>query len=136
MRAGPREDLTSDNNYKSFMWLVEHLLSTHDKVHGCEVLIPETYFFAKGKPKFMVKVDKEKGKFLTSVKTPEKLELTEIRKDLPMFIRTRKENIGSNQPESYNSNSNIPIEYPPDIAKIFFIPEEGRQAKVQILAEK
>ena len=35
-------------------------------------------------------VRSDKNGFLTSIKIPEKLELTEIRKDLPQFVRNRK----------------------------------------------
>lgn len=138
-KAGPRQDLTSQDNYKPFMWLAEHLLSTHDKIHGCEVLIPETYFFCKGKPKFMVKTDKERSNFLTSVSQPEKLELTEIRKDLPLFVRNKKfKGLANDQQSGYpkSSSQNSNVEYSPDVARITYISADGHEPNVQIVAEK
>ena len=64
------------------------MLSTHERIHGCEVKIPETYFFCKGRPKFLIKTDK--NEWLSMMNIPEKLELTEIRKDLPLFVRNRR----------------------------------------------
>lgn len=81
--------ISKQGNLKWFFWLIEHLLSTHERIHGCEVRIPETYFLVKGKVKFMVKTDK--NGCLSMVNYPEsKLEFTEIRKDLPVFVRNRK----------------------------------------------
>lgn len=96
-------------NHKDFHWVVEHLLSTHDRIHGCEIKIPETYFFVKGRPKIMVRTDR--NGFLTAMNSSEKLELTEIRKDLPIFVRNRKPNQPSIDPNTaYGRSVSGPVD--------------------------
>lgn len=124
-----------DTNLKDFGWVAEHLLSTHDKIHGCEILIPETYFFIKGKTRFMVKSDK--NGFLISVKNPDKLDLTEIRKDLPQFVRNRMTKEVRNETGFMSKQApESKILYPLDIARITYISECGRKGNVQIVGEK
>ena len=98
----------------------------------------------------MVKSDK--NGFLTSVKTSDKLELTEIRKDLPQYVRNRKSvpkitnnmnflakskelnsdlKISSNKPENQKNKL-----YTHDCARIIYQPEEGKKSQIQILGEK
>jgi hypothetical protein len=123
-----------DTDLKDFCWVAEHLLSTHDKVHGCEILIPETYFFVKGKPKYMAKSDK--NGFLTSVRHHDKLELTEIRKDLPQYVRNRKVKEVAIDPDLIQKQNNSIIIYPNDIARVTYAPENGKRGNISILGEK
>jgi len=56
---------------------VEHLLPVMtDKFKGCELIFPETVFFKGGKPKLMIKSDKDFC--LVAIKNPEKLKLPAI----------------------------------------------------------
>ncbi|CAI2361980.1 unnamed protein product [Moneuplotes crassus] len=135
---------------KDFLWIAEHLLSTHDRIHGCEILIPETYFFTKGASKLMIKSDK--NNFLTSVKVPEKLDLTEIRKDLPQFTRNRMtaakysndvnfDRSKRNKNRDLELTSKKPVDedtklYPHDYARVVYIPQKGKDPQIQLLGEK
>ncbi|CAI2362026.1 unnamed protein product [Moneuplotes crassus] len=135
--------------YKNFLWMAEHLLSPHDRIHGCELLIPETYFFVKGRPKMMIKSDR--NNFLTCIKVPEKLELTEIRKDLPQFCRNRRSTRKFSSDLNFNNRSReknndlispkktVEDEdklYPHDYARIVYMPEKDKESLVQLLSEK
>lgn len=84
----------------------------------------------------MVKTDK--SNFLTAIKSPDKLELTEIRKDLPLFVRNRRfremHPEGNTQPNSPTSPTKM--NYPPDIARIAYLPKDGKHSTVQIVGEK
>jgi hypothetical protein len=44
---------------KKFVWLLEHLLPPNEKIKGCELVFPDSVFFSKGKPKFVVKSDRD-----------------------------------------------------------------------------
>ena len=44
---------------RSYNWLMVHLLSHNDKIHGCEVNIPEQVVFFDQKPKYFLKNDKD-----------------------------------------------------------------------------
>lgn len=43
---------------QSFRWLVERMFSPVADILGCQVTFPETVFFQEGKPKFIVRTDK------------------------------------------------------------------------------
>lgn len=44
---------------QSFQWLLEQLLPPNDRICGCEVWVPDTAMFELGKPKVIVKTDKD-----------------------------------------------------------------------------
>ena len=59
-------------NERGFSWLIEKLLPPSDQIKGCELLFPETVFFEQGKPKSLIKSDKDQ----ILVATSEKYKLT------------------------------------------------------------
>lgn len=44
---------------KGFNWMLENLLPLNDKFKGCELILPDTVLFAKGKPYMLVRCDKD-----------------------------------------------------------------------------
>ena len=76
----------------NFLWLAEHLLpAMPDKFKGCEIIFPDTVFFKAGKPKLIVRCDKDFC--LTSMRNPEKLKLPAIQKDFANIFRERKRDL-------------------------------------------
>jgi hypothetical protein len=72
---------------------MEHLLPYSDKIRGCELIFPDTVFYTNGKPKIMIKSDKEQ--FLISTKNANKLTKEQLQKELTLIFRSRKkDNIG------------------------------------------
>ena len=71
---------------QSFHWLLEHLLAPNDKICGCELWVPDTAFFEGGKPKLIVKTDKEG--FLVAQRN--KMNLLELRRTFSNVVRERK----------------------------------------------
>lgn len=126
----PPNQIIQEDEYKTkdFQWVVEHMLrkfstlilATHSHIHGCEVLIPKTYFFNNGKAKFMVKSEFDvrkhnliknslgsKKHFLTAVTHPKKLTLVAIRKDIQMVPRVVKTRIRSNKMSQMSAKTKI-----------------------------
>jgi len=64
---------------QTFSWLMHHLLPYSEKIKGCELIFPDTVFFEDGKPKVIIKT--EKDYCLISQKGPVKLSLVNILKD-------------------------------------------------------
>jgi hypothetical protein len=52
-------NLRVPGNERGFLWLMEKLLPPSDQIKGCELLFPETVFFEQGKPKSLIKSDKD-----------------------------------------------------------------------------
>ena len=52
--------------------------------------MPDTVFFEEGKPKFIVRMDSAKQRFLSVMKHPAKLQLREIKKDFQRIVWNRK----------------------------------------------
>ena len=74
---------------RNFLWLLEHLLPAQpDKYKGCELIFPETVLFKGGKPKLLIKTDKDFC--LTATRNPEKLKLPTIQKELANIVNLRK----------------------------------------------
>ena len=48
--------------------------------------MPDTVFFEEGKPKFIVRMDSAKQRFLSVMKHPAKLQLREIKKDFQRIV--------------------------------------------------
>jgi hypothetical protein len=72
---------------------MEHLLPYSDKIKGCELLFPDTVFYANGKPKILIKSDKEQC--LVSTKSANKLLKESLQKELTNIFRARKkDNVG------------------------------------------
>jgi len=44
---------------RKFSWLIEHLLPCNEKIRGCELIFPDTVLFINGKPKVILKNDRE-----------------------------------------------------------------------------
>ena len=72
---------------KDYHWLLTHLCGT-DKVKGCEMVYPDTAFFVKGKPKGIVRMDKEWC--LVLVKGGNRVNLQNIYKEFSNVVRERK----------------------------------------------
>jgi len=70
--------------------LLEHLLPPSDKICGCELLLPETAIFEGGKPKFIVKTDKD-GCIVMMNKA--KMGLEELRRTFATVVRERKKDL-------------------------------------------
>lgn len=86
-----RKKLAGDE--KSFYWLMHHLLPFSDKIKGCELIFPDTVFFKNGKPRIIIRSDKDLC--LQGIKAPSRLNLTTIFKDFQNITRERKrDNIG------------------------------------------
>jgi len=72
---------------------MEHLLPYSDKIKGCELLFPDTVFYVNGKPKILIKSDKEQC--LVSTKSANKLLKESLQKELTNIFRARKkDNVG------------------------------------------
>jgi hypothetical protein len=68
---------------------LENLLPSHvEKFKGCELIFPETVLFKGGKPKMMVKTDKDFC--LVATKNPDKLKLPQIQKEFANIVNLRK----------------------------------------------
>jgi hypothetical protein len=65
-----------------------HLLPLNDKIRGCELIFPDTVFFYRGKPRFIVKNDREYC--LLPIRQLSKLNLQAIYKDFSNVVRERK----------------------------------------------
>ena len=77
---------------QDFLWLMEHLLPYSEKIRGCELLFPDTVFYLNGKPKIIIKSDKEQC--LVSTKSASKLSQGSLQKELTIIYRSRiKDNI-------------------------------------------
>lgn len=61
--AGENTLTSIDGKHKfekqSFHWLIEHLLAPSEKICGCELWVPDTALFEQGKPKLVVRTDKD-----------------------------------------------------------------------------
>jgi hypothetical protein len=67
---------------------MEHLIPQHtDKYKGCELIFLETCFFKAGKPKVVIKTDKEFC--MIAVRNPEKLKLTSVKHEFAAIMRDR-----------------------------------------------
>ena len=73
---------------KKFNWLIEHLLPASEKIWGCELIFPDTALFFRGKPKVIIRNDRECC--LMAVKLETKLNLQSIYKDFSNVVRERK----------------------------------------------
>ena len=76
---------------RDFGWLMTHLLPCNEKIRGCELIFPDTVFFRKGKPKVIIKNDKEYC--LVTVKQINKLNLQNIYKEFSNVVRERKKDL-------------------------------------------
>lgn len=65
-----------------------HLLPSNDKIRGCELIFPDTVLFSKGKPKLIIKNDREYC--LMAVRQMSKLNLQAIYKEFSNVVRERK----------------------------------------------
>ncbi len=54
-----REHLYQSGFERKFSWFLEHLLAINEKIRGCELVFPDTVLFNRGKPKLILKSDKE-----------------------------------------------------------------------------
>jgi hypothetical protein len=81
-------DIRAGGERKDFLWLMEQLLPPSDKIKGCELVFPDTVFFEKGKPKVLIKSDKDLC--LTSVRAPTKLSKENLQKEFPTLFRERR----------------------------------------------
>jgi hypothetical protein len=75
---------------RNFHWLLEHMLPVSDRVLGCEIWIPDTAIFENGKPKLVVKSEKD-GCIVKYKKLPG---LSDLRKIFAIVSRERKKEIG------------------------------------------
>ncbi|CAI2385609.1 unnamed protein product [Moneuplotes crassus] len=73
----------------NLLWLMERLIPINDKIRGCRVNFPETVFFHKGKPKIMIKTDKE-GSLICAGKSFRKISLHQIKTTFSSIILKRK----------------------------------------------
>ena len=73
---------------RKFLWLIEHLLPPNEKLRGCQAVFPDSVFFVNGKPKFIVRTDKENCLF--AIRQESKLNLLEIRRTFSTIVRNRK----------------------------------------------
>ena len=73
---------------RDFQWLMQHLLPINDKIRGCELIFPDTVLFHRGKPKVIIKNDKEFC--LLPVRQMSKLNLQSIYKEFSNVVRERK----------------------------------------------
>ncbi len=87
---------------QTFKWMIECLLPT-GPIEGCEILMPDTVFFEDGKPKFIVRMDSARQKFLSVMKHPAKLQLREIKKDFQRIVWNRKK-LGATEKPRAQSN--------------------------------
>lgn len=77
---------------KKFSWLIDHLLPCNDKIRGCELLFPDSVLFMNGKPRVIVRNDKEHC--LMPIRQLRKLNLQSIYKDFSNVVRERKKDLG------------------------------------------
>lgn len=75
---------------RTFHWLLEHMLPSSERVLGCEVWIPDTAIFENGKPKLVVKSERD-GCIVKYKKLPG---LSDLRKIFSIVSRERKKEIG------------------------------------------
>jgi len=75
---------------RSFLWLLEHMLPVSERVLGCEIWIPDTAIFEGGKPKLVVKTERD-GCLVKYKKLPG---LSDLRKIFAIVSRERKKEIG------------------------------------------
>jgi hypothetical protein len=73
---------------RDFQWLMHHLLPINEKIRGCELIFPDTVLFQRGKPKVIIRNDKEYC--LMAVRQMSKLNLQSIYKDFSNVVRDRK----------------------------------------------
>ena len=73
---------------RDFHWFIQHLLPINEKIRGCECIFPDTVLFSKGKPKVIIKMDREFC--LQAIKQMSKLNLQSIYKDFSNIVRERK----------------------------------------------
>ena len=73
---------------RDFQWLMQHLLPINEKIRGCELIFPDTVLFHRGKPKVIIRNDKEYC--LMAVKQMSKLNLQSIYKEFSNVVRERK----------------------------------------------
>jgi hypothetical protein len=76
---------------RKFSWLMEHLLPINEKIKGCEMIFPDTVIFSKGKPRLIIKNDRDHC--LIGVRHPSKLNLQSIYKDFSNIVRERKKDL-------------------------------------------
>lgn len=74
--------------HRDFQWLMNHLLPINDKIRGCELIFPDTVLFMRGKPKVIIRNDKEFC--LMAVRQMSKLNLQSIYKEFSNVVRERK----------------------------------------------
>lgn len=74
---------------RDFIWLMQNLLSTNEKVKGCELIFPDTAFFKNGKPILVIRSDPREF-CLLGIRHPKKLSLPSIYKDFQNVVRRRK----------------------------------------------
>lgn len=67
---------------------MQHLLPINDKIRGCELIFPDTVLFQRGKPKVIIRNDKEFC--LMAVRQMSKLNLQSIYKEFSNVVRERK----------------------------------------------
>eukprot|EP00347_Sterkiella_histriomuscorum_P018862 403343887 len=82
-----REHLFQGMN-RDFHWLMQHLLPINEKIRGCELLFPDSVLFQRGKPKIILKNDKEFC--LMPIRQLSKFNLQSIYKDFSNVVRERK----------------------------------------------
>jgi|LauGreDrversion4_2_1035121.scaffolds.fasta_scaffold436532_1 hypothetical protein len=91
---GDLSDLPLEGIPRDFEWLIRSLLAGSDKVKGCELILPDTVFFKKGKPTIIIKSD-TRDYCLVGITHPKKLSLQSIYKDFQNVVRRRKkDNVG------------------------------------------
>ena len=54
---GDLSDLLFEGISRDFEWLMRSLLPATEKLKGCELILPDTVFFKKGKPTIIIKSD-------------------------------------------------------------------------------
>jgi len=90
---------------RDFHWLMQHLLPINEKIRGCELIFPDTVLFHRGKPKVIIKNDKEYC--LMPIRQLSKLNLQSIYKDFSNVVRERKKDFAGPFHKLYNFTAGV-----------------------------
>jgi len=80
--------LEIEGESQKFIWLIEKLIPINEKIKGCEIKFPDTVIFHRGKPRCIIKTDKD-GCLITN-KNANKMTLHQIRNDFFSIVRKRR----------------------------------------------
>lgn len=107
---------TVQGEKQDFLWLMTHLLPSTEKLKGCELIFPDTVFFENGKPKIIIRTDrqsKDKDFCLQGVKSAARLQKDSILKDFPAIYRERKKDDRGIFRQKYGDHIKLPQKFVP-----------------------